>query len=75
MLFKKKKEEKSMRTCPVCGQYTFTEPHDICPICGWEDDPVQLKDPDFTGGANKPSLNQAKEEWNNSLINGENDNE
>lgn len=29
----------------------------ICPHCGWEDDPVQFKDPNFAGGANELSLN------------------
>ena len=49
--------------CPVCGQYSFTEPHDICPVCGWEDDKVQLRDPDFAGGANEMSLNEARESY------------
>jgi len=50
--------------CPVCGYLTFTEPLDgtyvICPVCFWEDDPVQLRDPDYAGGANTVSLNQAR---------------
>jgi hypothetical protein len=29
---------------------------DICPICFWEDDIVQLAFPDMTGGANRCSL-------------------
>lgn len=46
--------------CPCCGYYTFeNEPattlhdacFDICPVCYWEDDPVQLEDPTFAGGA------------------------
>ncbi|MBO4506417.1 MAG: hypothetical protein J5728_08340 [Lachnospiraceae bacterium] len=51
---------KRIGLCPVCGQYSFTEPHDICPVCGWEDDKVQLRDPDFRGGANEMSLNEAR---------------
>ena len=51
--------------CPCCGQPGFTHPvdgtYDICPYCMWEDDPVQLKDPDFAGGANELSLNEARE--------------
>ena len=35
----------------------------ICPVCFWEDDGVQFDDPDFTGGANRPSLNQARENF------------
>ena len=46
--------------CPVCKDYFFSEEeYEICPICGWEDDPVQRKDPDFAGGANTLSLNEA----------------
>ena len=45
--------------CPVCNSHHFTEPHEICPICGWQNDKVQKQDPDFEGGANKLSLKQA----------------
>lgn len=30
--------------------------YDICRVCFWEDDQVQLRWPDYPGGANKPSL-------------------
>ncbi len=33
---------------------------DYCDVCGWSDDDVQAADPDFPGGANKMSLNQAR---------------
>ncbi len=49
--------------CPVCGKYVFAEAHDICPVCGWENDRVQLEDPDFAGGANKISLNEARRKY------------
>ena len=45
--------------CPSCGFLVFDEPpgsYDICPICGWEDDHVQLKYPMMRGGANGGSL-------------------
>lgn len=63
-----RKAEKEMidkNMCPCCGKYRFEEPgeYEICQVCGWEDDPVQRKDPDFEGGANKLSLNQAKDEY------------
>ena len=53
-----KKEEFK---CPVCKKHYFKSvgDYEICPICHWEDDPVQRKDPDFKGGANKLSLNEA----------------
>lgn len=56
---------KELYECPVCGNKTLEELHeyDICTICWWEDDPVQFNDPTFTGGANKMSLNQAREAY------------
>ena len=50
-------------TCPCCGYQTFEAPpgsYSICPVCFWEDDAVQLLEPDFAGGANEPSLLQAQ---------------
>ena len=51
-------------SCPCCGFLTFDEKpcgnFDICPVCYWEDDDIQNKNPDFVGGANGISLNQAK---------------
>ena len=49
--------------CPVCGEYTFTGTGDICPVCGWEHDKVQEKDPSFAGGANKKCLNDVRKEY------------
>lgn len=45
--------------CPCCGFVTFSEPsgsYEICVICGWEDDNLQLRDPGLSGGANRRSL-------------------
>src|SRR5215831_16408275 len=42
-----------------CGHAVFKrEPgsYASCPICHWEDDIVQLRWPDYVGGANRPSL-------------------
>jgi Cysteine-rich CPCC len=53
--------------CPCCGYLTLVEPpggtYDICAVCFWEDDGVQFRDPDHRGGANKVSLNQARENF------------
>lgn len=50
--------------CPCCGYYTFDKKpngnYDICEVCFWEDDPIQLDDPVYEGGANYVSLLQAK---------------
>jgi len=45
--------------CPVCDSFKFDEigKYEICPVCKWEDDPIQRKDPDYEGGANGMSLN------------------
>lgn len=53
------------RKCPVCGKFTFENADDfeICEVCGWEDDGLQLDDPDLAGGANHFNLNQAREVW------------
>ena len=50
--------------CPCCGYFTFEiEPNntfELCPVCFWEDDGVQLNDPNYEGGANQVSLIQAR---------------
>ena len=48
--------------CPVCGKHWFSEAgaYEICPVCGWEDDPIQRREPDLSGGANSMSLNEAR---------------
>lgn len=53
--------------CPCCGYKTFEEKPDgtyaICPVCFWEDDPVQLNDIDYEGGANRVSLRQGQRNY------------
>ena len=51
--------------CPVCGQYKFKseDDFDVCPICEWENDGLQSKNPDYWGGANELSLNDYRKEW------------
>ena len=49
--------------CPCCGFLVFEEPSgsfEICPLCGWEDDSVQLQAPGYAGGANAESLCEAQ---------------
>lgn len=48
-----------MYTCPACGFRTFDEgpgSYEICAVCNWEDDEVQLRFPAMHGGANGDSL-------------------
>jgi hypothetical protein len=53
--------------CPCCEFLTLPEEqrgsYEICPVCFWEDDAVQLAEPELAGGANKVSLNQARENF------------
>jgi hypothetical protein len=54
---------KARYPCPCCGYVVFSRPpgsYDICEICCWEDDSVQLRDPRYAGGANTVSLVQAQ---------------
>lgn len=56
-------ERESIYPCPVCGFLIFDEPpgsYDICPICFWEDDIVQLAFPLMSGGANTLSLAESQ---------------
>lgn len=54
--------------CVCCGNMTMRNKppgtYEICSVCGWEDDPVQYRCPEFAGGANSLSLDQAREAWN-----------
>jgi hypothetical protein len=53
-----------LNPCPCCGYLVFERPpgsHDICPICRWDDDALQLEfATTLQGGANLPTLLQAQ---------------
>jgi hypothetical protein len=53
--------------CPCCGYLTLVEKppgtYAICPVCFWEDDPIQFADHDYDGGANRISLRQARDNF------------
>jgi hypothetical protein len=50
--------------CPCCGHLVFDGPpgsYQICPICWWEDDALQLEfATTLGGGANRPTLLEAQ---------------
>jgi hypothetical protein len=50
--------------CACCDSLTLSEPPPgsfaICPVCRWEDDDLQFRDIDYRGGANRPSLREAR---------------
>lgn len=52
--------------CPCCGHLVFEHPpgnYEICPICFWEDDIVQLGYPTKGRGSNKFSLFDSQREF------------
>ena len=53
--------------CDCCGYNTLNEKpngtYQVCETCFWEDDPIQKNDPNYEGGANRVSLNQAKKNF------------
>lgn len=52
--------------CPCCGHLFFDHPpgsYAICDVCFWEDDAVQLRWPDYRGGANRPSLIESQQTY------------
>ena len=53
--------------CPCCRFPTLPdEPpgtYAVCPVCDWEDDGVQFREPDYAGGANNVSLNVAQQNF------------
>lgn len=49
--------------CPCCSEGTIKSLHDVCLVCGWEDDVVQNEDENFSGGANKLSLSEYRQNF------------
>ncbi|MEL1242631.1 CPCC family cysteine-rich protein [Flavobacterium sp. DGU11] len=53
--------------CPCCDYYTlksdFENSFEMCDVCYWENDGIQLNDCNYEGGANRPSLIQARENF------------
>ncbi|MBM2618373.1 hypothetical protein JIG36_22690 [Actinoplanes sp. LDG1-06] len=52
--------------CVCCGHQTIGEPpgsYEICPVCFWEDDALQLRWPDWPAGANRVSLIEAQRNY------------
>ncbi|MFF4098167.1 CPCC family cysteine-rich protein [Streptomyces sp. NPDC001903] len=50
--------------CIVCANLTVGVPgnHEICPVCGWQDDGGDYRDPDrYVGGPNHVTLREARE--------------
>ena len=58
-------KKNTKHKCPCCGKFTIDVigDYEICEVCGWEDDPLQRREPDFAGGANALSLNDAMRKY------------
>ncbi|MBP3728766.1 MAG: hypothetical protein J6H18_00685 [Lachnospiraceae bacterium] len=58
-------ESPEEKRCPCCRKYYFREKnaYEICPVCGWEDDPLQRREEELEGGANRLSLREARKNW------------
>lgn len=58
---------KKKLKCPCCGYYTIVSEDeivtDICEVCLWQYDEVAHANPEKNIGANKISLNEAKENF------------
>jgi hypothetical protein len=59
-------QEGKKFACRCCGFLTLEEEpfgtYEICPVCFWEDDYVQVIEPTWTG-ANHVTLSEAKENF------------
>lgn len=53
---------QKQKVCACCGA-PVSESYEVCKVCGWENDSVQNRDPDFAGGANKESLNEYRRNY------------
>ena len=53
--------------CPCCNCCTMLHEdpvyHDICPVCFWENDPIQNMNTSFVGGANEICLDDARNNY------------
>ena len=61
-----KETRSKKRIRPCCGK-EYVDEYEICKVCMWENDPVQLVFPDKRGGANRMSLEEAKRAFKNGI--------
>lgn len=53
--------------CPVCGKIVFPRrlSHEICEVCGWQDDIFDENDRDEFTGANPYELDEYRKKYKN----------
>lgn len=49
--------------CCGCAALDSADEYDICPVCFWEKDRTQESNPEYKGGANSVSLNEARKNY------------
>lgn len=49
--------------CCGCAALDSANEYDICPVCFWEKDRTQESDPEYKGGANAVSLDEARKNY------------
>lgn len=49
--------------CCGCAALDSADEYDICPVCFWEKDRTQESEPEYKGGANAFSLNEARKNY------------
>ena len=59
------KTQLESHLCPVCGQFQFEcrLSHEICEVCGWQDDILDENDKDAITGANSVELKEARKQF------------
>lgn len=49
--------------CCGCAALDSADEYEVCPVCCWEKDKTQERDPEYKGGANAVSLNEARKNY------------
>ncbi len=57
--------QRKWKQCQCCFHYSLPvfSDYEVCPICGWIDDPEQNADWDLTNKSNEMSLKEARHAW------------
>ncbi len=54
-----------MHQCPCCDYYTLKDwgAYSICPVCFWENDGLDIDEPDAYSGPNHMTLREARQKF------------